>query len=351
MTAKDIAARLGIAVSTVGRALSDDPRISAETKLKVQAVAAELGYVGNRAARMMRGAPSSILGLMVPDVRNSFYSAAAHALSEKMRAFGYQLVLSETGDDPQLELEQLKGLSASQAVGLIIVPSADPHADSVKLLETIPYVQLLRHHSSLDQQRFGIDDRTILDAATSHLTALGHYRIAYIGGPSELSTGTHRLQGYRDALERRGISEGDPDLVRLGPAGSRAHGVESLRSLLALAAPPTAIVTGSVQATHGLLDEILAQNISVPEELSIVGFGDEPGFSWWGGGLTTMALPVDEMVNNCATRLLDMVAPSAMADPYEVVSPGRLQLRASTAPLSVSESDLRGTGSTVHQTT
>ena len=78
-TTKDIAARLNLSVSTVGRALADDHRISAETKFRVNQVAEELGYVANRAARMMRGARSTVVGLVVPDVGNSFYSTVAHA--------------------------------------------------------------------------------------------------------------------------------------------------------------------------------------------------------------------------------------------------------------------------------
>ena len=82
ITTRDIAERLGISVSTVGRALADDRRISDATKLRVRRAAAELGYVGNHAARMMRGVPSKVVGLVIPDIRNSFYSTIAHELSK-----------------------------------------------------------------------------------------------------------------------------------------------------------------------------------------------------------------------------------------------------------------------------
>src|SRR4249920_3408986 len=90
-TTKDIAARLNLSVSTVGRALADDHRISAETKFRVNQVAEELGYVANRAARMMRGARSTVVGLVVPDVGNSFYSTVAHALAETMNSHEHQV--------------------------------------------------------------------------------------------------------------------------------------------------------------------------------------------------------------------------------------------------------------------
>ena len=91
-TAKDVADRLGLAVSTVGRALSDDPRISAETKARVAEVAAELGYTPSRAARMMRGTSSDVVGLMVPDIRAGLHATIAHALGEALRGSGFRVV-------------------------------------------------------------------------------------------------------------------------------------------------------------------------------------------------------------------------------------------------------------------
>ena len=96
VTIKDIAARLQVSPSTVGRALADDPRISSAMKQKVAEVASELGYVANRAARMMRGVSSNLVGLVVPDIRNSFYSTIAHALSKCLEQEGFQLTLSAT---------------------------------------------------------------------------------------------------------------------------------------------------------------------------------------------------------------------------------------------------------------
>src|SRR6476620_2532253 len=113
VTTKDIAGRLQLSVSTVGRALADDERISEQTKVRVRQAAAEMGYVGNRAARMMRGASSNVVGLVIPDIRNSFYVTIAHELSTIMDAHGFQLVLAETNDDRAVELRHLREFSAS----------------------------------------------------------------------------------------------------------------------------------------------------------------------------------------------------------------------------------------------
>lgn len=331
-TAKDIAARLNLSVSTVGRALADDHRISAETRFRVNQAAEELGYVANRAARMMRGARSTVIGLVVPDVRNSFYSTVAHALTEGMSSRGHQVMLCETGDDPQSERRQVRDLAAAQVAGIIIVPAPEPHQDVVRLLATIPHAQLLRNVRSLGPHWFGIDDRMVIQTATGHLLQLGHRRLGYIGGTADISTGAARLAGFRAAIDAAGLPP-DAGVARLGPPSSAGHAAAALDELLAAEDPPTGIVTGSVQVTRGLLDAALQRRVDVPRRLSLVGFGDEPGFSWWGPGLTTVSLPMHELATACGRWLLRRLdAPPAEATPYSSVSPGMLVVRGSTAP-------------------
>ncbi|MFF4259844.1 LacI family DNA-binding transcriptional regulator [Streptomyces sp. NPDC001663] len=331
VTTKDIAERLGVSVSTVGRALADDARISEETKFRVRQVASEMGYVGNRAARMMRGASSNVVALVIPDIRNSFYSTIAHELSKNLEAEGYQLMLSETDDDRMVELRHLRELSATLVAGVIIVPTARPHQESVKLLRTLPHLQLLRRHPSLGSQWFGVDDHEALRQATAHLVALGHTRVAYLGGPEELPTGAERLRGFRTALRDAGLPA-DAGHTELSPPSSVDHGRQTVRRLLGEPSPPTALVLGSVRLTLGVLDELAQQDVKVPGDLSVVGFGDEPGFSWWGPGLTTIGMPIQEMATGCALWLMRRLKNGAGNDgPYTSVSPGTLIVRGSTA--------------------
>ncbi|SFU72350.1 LacI family DNA-binding transcriptional regulator [Pseudoduganella namucuonensis] len=329
ITIKDIAARLQVSPSTVGRALADDARISAAMKQKVQEVANELGYVANRAARMMRGVSSNLVGLVVPDIRNSFYSTIAHALSKCLEQEGYQLTLSETDDDRQTELRQIRELTSANVAGIIIVPSAKPHAESVRLLGMTPHIQLLRKHASLGEQWFGIDDVQALYQPTRHLVDLGHRRIAYIGSSAELPTGAARLKGFREALAGAGSPcEG---IEELGAPGSSEFARDALRRMLALPAPPTALVVGSVLHTFSVLEELLASGVSVPERLSVAGFSDELAFRWWGPGLTTVGLPVSELATACGlwfVHRMKQKVPSGA--PYSSISPPTLIVRGST---------------------
>ena len=329
VTIKDIAARLQVSPSTVGRALADDPRISAATKQKVTQVADEMGYVANLAARMMRGVSSNLVGLVLPDIRNGFYATIAHALSKCLQAAGYQLALSETDDDRMVELHSVRELASANVAGIIIVPTAKPHRETVRLLKLSPHVQLLRRHAAIGDQWFGIDDTQAIFEATSHLVQLGHRRIGYVGGTDDLPTGSARLKGYHKALT--GAESGEPALVQLGAPGEVDFGANAVRRLLSLPKPPTAVVAGSVQMTQGILEELLARGIRVPDDLSVVGFGDELGFRWWGPGLTTVGLPVHELATACGLWFVHHVRQdSATASPYTSISPATLILRGST---------------------
>ena len=203
VTAQGVAQHLGLSISTIGRALADDPRISPATKARVQAAAESLGYVANEAARMMRGGSSKLVGLMLPDIRNDFYATIAQALSACCDREGYRLALCITEDDRDLEARQVKDLVAARVAGIIVVPTASPRREALAMLCSVPRVQLLRNLPALSADWFGIDDEHCLQAGTRHLVDLGHRRIAYIGGEPALPTGVARMAGFRAAFRGR----------------------------------------------------------------------------------------------------------------------------------------------------
>jgi LacI family transcriptional regulator len=331
VTIKDLAAVLKVSPSTVGRALAGDRRISDEMKLKVQQAAEEAGYVANRAARMMRGVSSNLVGLIVPDIRNSFYSTIAHALSRCLLSANYQLTLCETDDDRTLELRHIRELTSVNVGGIILVPSAKPLPEAARLLKMTPHIQLLRKHASLGEQWFGIDDTKAIFEAARHVLELGHRRIAYIGGTGDLPTGMVRIQGFRDAMAASGAEV--EQMEELGAPSSTEFGCEAVRRLLERRRPPTALVVGAVQNTLGAIYELNRLGVQVPSQLSIVGFGDELGYRWWGPGLTTVRLPVSELATACGLWFLHQLQnKSHIGVPYSSISPPDLIVRNSAGP-------------------
>ena len=339
VTTKDIADRVQLSVSTVGRALADDPRISEQTKVRVRQAASELGYVGNRAARMMRGASSNVVGLVIPDIRNSFYITVAHELSTIMAAQDYQLLLAETNDDRLIERRHLRELSASRAAGVVIAPTARPHEESVTLLRESPTSSCCA--STRRWARSGSVWTTIARCATP---------------PRICSTWAHQDRLHRRAgrTAHRPAAAARATPRRCGrpafPAGqSRGAGAAVLLRARPGGGPPPAdasdaahrVVLGSVPHTVGVLDELLELGVDVPNELSVIGFGDQSAFGWWGPGLTTISLPISDVAASCGlwfVRRLDNPPEKDGGQPYESVSTGSLVLRGSTAPPPASTS-------------
>jgi LacI family transcriptional regulator len=319
VTARQVAESLGVAVSTVGRALADDPRISQHMKLMVREAAQRLGYVENRPAQMMRGGSSRLIGLMLPDIRNSFYATIADALSACCDAAGYQLVVS-IADSAEAESRHVRQLASARAAGIVIVPTPAPQPETCAMLARIPHVQLLRRVPRLSPAWFGIDDMECLRAGTAHLIAHGHRRIAYIGGTGDYSTGAARLAGFRRAFEEAGL---DPALgsEHLGPPADPGFGAAATAAVFAETEPPSAIITGAVQLTGAVLQAIACREGRGP---AIVGFGDEPTFSWWQGELTAIAMPIQELAQACGGFLIERLRTGAAIEAHASIASARL---------------------------
>jgi len=335
-TIKDIAKVLGVAPSTVARALNDHPHISRVTKARVRDVADELGYVVHSAARAMRSNASMLVGLVVPEVEHTDLASAAKAMAECCNEAGFQLVLSLTEDDPRKEHAHLRALASARAAGIAIMPTVSPLRESVALLRRLPFVQLLRHSSSFDSDWFALDDEFGIYEATTHLIGLGHRRIAYLGGSERLSTGGQRLRGYRRAMDDAGIAH-DAGLVStippIGFEAGNAFGVLYERQR------PTAIVLGAPRIAIGTLEEIGTRGLRVPGDISVVAFGDHPWMTGWGPSLTTIRMPARALALACGSLLLRRINERSAGhdgermDPCQTLYRPSLIVRGSTAAL------------------
>ena len=300
VTIKDIAQALGISHATVSRALHDSPLISRSTKDRIRAMAEEMGYVPDAAARVMRGGASNLVGFILPDVQNHFYSAIAKVLAEAVSAQGQQLVLAISGDDPEQELRHVKELRRARAQGIIITPVASMLPETATLLNEMRVVQLVRSHPDILADVVTAQDAAATRLSTSHLLALGHRRIAYLGGGSEtLSTGVHRLEGYLSAMA--GVADAQP-AHRLVPPHPE-NGYQASLDLLRAPPAPTGLVIGSSQLALGVLRAVRELGLSVPGDLSLVSYDDPDWHQLWGPGITTIALPIQTMAHFAARKI------------------------------------------------
>lgn len=302
VTIKDIADRLGLTHATVSRALNDHAQTNWKTKERVHAAAKALGYIPNTAARTMRRQTSGVVGLVVPDIANPFYGMAARSFAAALAASELQLILAVTEDDPQVEHRHVLALRSARVSGIAITLTAHPLPETLALLGGIPAVQLLRRLRHGPAASVVMNDRAGVRDATEHLLALGHRRIGYVGTPRELSTGSGRLRGFSDAMKAHDVPI-DEALLRFG-APRPDFGRSAVADLWRGATPPpTALVIASPQLTLGVVEALHQRGVSIPADVSLIGYGDADWFLACEPAITAVHLPIDEAASR-ATQLL-----------------------------------------------
>jgi LacI family transcriptional regulator len=262
-TMRDVAVRAGVSLKTVSRVINGEPGVAVATAARVGDAIAELGFQRNDLARSLRqGRTSSTLGLVIEDVSNPFYSAIAQAVEAAARERGYMLITGSCEEDPERERELVQALLRRRVDALLLVPASRDHAYLAR--ELTPVVFLDRPPVGFDADCVLLDNFGGARAATEHLLARGHERIAFVADPDELYTAAERLAGYKTALREAGLPVRD-ELVRLGVHdAARAEAV--VRDLLALG--PTAVFTGNNRLTVGALKALRGTAVA------LVGFDD-----------------------------------------------------------------------------
>jgi DNA-binding LacI/PurR family transcriptional regulator len=330
---QDIAKAAGVSQSTVSRVLNDTPTsvpIAAETRERVQEVARRLGYRPNPLARGLRGARTMLLGVIVREITDPFFAMAVEAVSTEALARGYNVVLGSAHSKADEAIALRAVLETRHCDAILLLGDM---RDEPKFLEDLRASQTpviaLWHGSELDGVvTVNIDNRAGMVAALQHLVELGHTRIAFIGG-RPLGDIRERRTAYSDFLAEHEIDVPDDYVhhVSNDPSGGDA----ALRTLLALDRPPTAVVCSTDHLATGVLHAAADLGVSVPGELSVVGFDDIPISSFTVPPLTTIHMPVNEMTAVAARLAMDEPEDGSAPVDNVVLSPS-LVVRKSTGP-------------------
>jgi DNA-binding LacI/PurR family transcriptional regulator len=343
---KDLAEALGLAVSTVARALAGSPRIGKATTDRVLAEAKRQGYVADQAARAMRQGTASLVGFVAPDLQNEFYATAARAVSMHCQQRGLQLVLAVANDNPESELNHVRSLYSSRVTGIVLIPGVDMLRETHKLLAAVPHVQLVRENAALGSDWFGIADEEAMRLGVAHLVDLGHRRIGYIGSSLSISTGAKRLDGFRRALRDLGL-DADSAVAEVGGCDAE-FGHAAMARILALRKRPTGIVTAGARIAAGAYACAREQGVAIPDDLSFVGFSDAPAQRWWGDGLTTIGLPVEDIATaamDCLLRRAERRGSAPPEQPMHVMHrPVLIRRHSTAAPPRLRSAARRSTG-------
>ncbi|GAC1331936.1 MAG: LacI family DNA-binding transcriptional regulator [Chloroflexota bacterium] len=326
-TSLDVARLAGVNQSTVSRALARDGKVSTDTRARVQAAARQLGYTPNAIARSLITQKTNIIGIVTADVTIPFQPYILEKFLQKLQARGRQVLVFTAAPDQQAD-ELLPTAFQYQVDALVVT--------SVTLSS-----QTLLHHSR-GGTRVVLFNRYMEGGTISSVTGdnraagrvvadffkdSGHERLAYIAGQLNSSTNRDREQGFVTRLWERGSAK--PQQESAGEYTYEAGRAAALR-LLDSTNPPDAIFCASDILAIGAIDAATAIGLRVPADVSIVGVDDIPMARWDAYSLTTIRLPVDDMVD--ATIDLLLQEPMRLAEPANIRFPGSLIVRGSTRP-------------------
>lgn len=318
---RDVAKSAGVSVSTVSHVINKTRFVSEETQTKVLDAMKELNYKPNRLASSLRRKDkrTHTLGLLIPDSTNPFFAEVLRGVEDACFDAGYSVFLCNSDDDPQKELNYIEVLLGKQIDGIILV-SAGIHNDAIALLATndIPSVLVDREVSGSIIDSVLVDNEEGGCQATEYLIKLGHTRIGCIAGPSLITPSAARVQGYRKALSKYNLVQDDA-LVIAGDFRAQS-GFKATKELLDLEEPPTAIFACNDMMAVGVLHAIDEAGLSVPEDISIVGFDDIPLASFTPPPLTTISQPSQEMGLRAARMVIERIEDTNLPARSETLS-------------------------------
>ena len=329
LTIKDVAVRAGVSVSTVSRVLTSNAPVQDTTKRAVEDAIRELGYHPNGLARSLRNRETKTIGLIIPDVANPFFPEVAKGVEETACRLGYSVILCNSGNDRAKEAMYFRVLQERRIDGIIITGSGslDEYAH-LRERDGFPIVFLDRNAEGLDVDSVEADSYGGSCQAVRHLLELGHHQIAFVSGSSVTSTGSRRLGGYMDTLTASGIVP-PPDYIMPGDFTLEAGRKAGLR-LLGQNPRPTAIFVASDIAAIGVMMAAESLHLSIPGDLSVVGFDNTLLSVVSRPALTTVSQPKYEMGSQASRLLIERLRKKRRKVKH-LLLPTRLEVRGSTA--------------------
>jgi DNA-binding LacI/PurR family transcriptional regulator len=274
---KDIAARAGVSIMTVSKALRDEPDISAATKARLRALADEMGYTPDSLAQGLRSRRSKLFGLVISAVTNPVYARVMMAIEEQTHELGYGILFGQSLNIPEREESVIRNLLSRRIDGLFVTPvyRLEPLAPIYEeLAKRGTPVVVLGHRAPFCENFVNVetDDVAASFAATQHLLELGHRRIAFFAGPPVAPSAQERLEGYRRAL--RGANIEIDDRLIFSAGATIEEGEKAALQMLNESPGATAVQAANDLVAIGAATVFLGQGLQIPRDLSLVGFGN-----------------------------------------------------------------------------
>jgi DNA-binding LacI/PurR family transcriptional regulator len=326
----DIARKLGVAPSTVSRALSDHPDVKKATKEQIKKLAKDLHYSPNPIARSLKSSTTTTIGVIVPEIKHDFFSSAISGIEEVAYQSGYTILVCQSNESYEREVVNTNALMHHRVAGVIVSISQNTkNSDHFQdlLARKIPLVFFDRVCEDVNASKVVIDDCKSARVAVNHLVQRGYKRIAHFGGPKELGICIRRLNGYVEALKQNGLPLPN-GFIRYGGLHEE-DGYKSMDCMLKENIIPDAIFAVNDPVAIGAFQRIKEAGLKIPNDIAIVGFSNNKITALVDPPLTTVDQPSFEMGRKSAEILLDLIADGTI-EPKTLTLDTELIIRGST---------------------
>jgi LacI family transcriptional regulator len=318
---------------TVSKALRDEPDVSAATKVRLKQLAEEMGYVPDSTAQGLRTRTTKLFGLALPSATDPIFARVMMAIDERAHELGYEILFVQTLNNTEREEMCLRRLLSRRVDGIFLSPvyRMDPEARIYKELQVRNTPTVLLGPPAKFCSQFvsvHVDDLIAGHTATQHLLKLGHRKIAFLSGPAAAPWSIERFEGYRRALREAGMDVDDHLVYQAG--NTVEDGAKAATQMLSESCPATAIQAINDLVAVGCANALLNQGIRIPEDLSVVGFGNILTSEYFRVPLTTIRQPKFRL----GVAAMDAMLQLLRQQPAESKRlPAELVVRASTGPV------------------
>ncbi|MEA1897495.1 MAG: LacI family DNA-binding transcriptional regulator [Bacteroidota bacterium] len=307
ITIKELAKLLDLSPTTVSRVLSGNAkkyRISDATEKLVKKTAKQYQYEPNQIARNLRLKETNTIGLVIPDISNLFFANLARIIEIELRKRGKLILLSDTHDNSDLEIETLMFLFGKKVDGMLIAP-VGLKSEHLQRFTHVPMVMIDRYFTKLSVPYVSTDNFAGAYVATEYLINKNHSQIACIQGLVNAISNKERVRGFQKAIDDYGISS--ENIKIWGTDFSIENGYNTAKKLLVQASPPTAIFTLGNQIAIGAMRAIKENGLKIPKDISIISFDDQAYFDLTSPPLTTIRQPIDLIGQEAVRILFDLI--------------------------------------------
>jgi len=305
-TLKDIARELKVHHTTVSRGLNNHPAVNSVTKEAIKSMAEKLNYYPNKIARQLKQNVSNVIGVIVPEIKHDFFANVISGIEEASYEKDYVIMVCQSNEQYDREVMNTRALISNNVAGLLVSLSQETN-DLVHLEEYIKtggrLVLFDRITDTINVNKVVVDDFKGAYLATKHLIERGKKRIAHIAGTKILSITQQRLNGYKAALKEFNIKY-NPDLV-VYSGFHEINGARAMEQLLSLKNIPDAVFAVNDPAAIGTYDVIKSRGLKIPDDISVVGFSNNPTSALVQPSLTTIAQPSFEIGRRAVEILIN----------------------------------------------